>query len=1116
MFSKLRPGHAKRNASSLSSPEPVSSPPATSPAYPSDYLSSPRPLDAASLASSSPVSPFPPQLPPIPRVASKLDKSGSSSLLSPQSALDYGRRENVGGSPQAGGLRSPSFYTQEQVSPGLDGRRPSSARSHTAPAQSLAQVVEHAVQSDTQSIQSSTQLASPNIGSLYSSTSKSQSSLVTSPSEKLPANALPKHPTAPPPPVPVQQTKTKSRLSIRNPMSILMRRRSGQTLDPLADESLVTIRSPNNIPPMPDNYDPSIRGRIVHDFSAPRPNRNFSYSNAYTEERQKADPSPPKIERSHTPVFREHFDDDTSYEQTQANIRAEQLANNDFLKRNSYVPPAPPARTPPPPPPAPKASPALSSPPFKEIPSPPPPEPSHDFASSVLSPVEEMPDHSVTPTSPRSTTSPRTRRSTKTPPASRSRATSVNDPSFTPAGLPTHLTSRASRFSFQIAGADSAAQEKILEDRHKEKEAEKASKQVRISSATMDDEYDEYGMDDIDMDDGYEEDIPMLGEEEEYAGLGDQSMSPGIAGFDFSSLNIQPNTLNPMSPMSMLAGTQTPRDVNGNPIGFAMSGEGLGNVAVNNQQAMLGLGLMNIPQPPTDPVRFTPAETPDETEATAKKELALNADLDDDLYFDDGMIEEQGNVDAVEFDEDVFDDPNGPLFERKIRQPSADELRNAQASQPMAQSSSETGYEADDDTLSRHLEKSEPSLAHRPSIAQQRGGPEFGNLNAYHSALADAANRAEADGRFTRKASVDAGQSIIDGDDGSSLSNSRPSLVPDDGRFSQETTGFPPDDDPYGMDSSFVDDYDYSEYDSALEDDPMIAAANAEALANDYEGFYGSEFGFYASQGEQPNAYGGVFGPSRTLSGRNIVREPSLTPITERSEYSTRNSFISIRGSQALTSPGLAQLARLSPYGWPREDEDMSLDSLLKVRKAAFGGSTSASREGSPRTSSPMGVQLMPRAVTPAGSRMQEQSSSAAESEQEGSGRFDDAEESDDEGLVNAANDVASDDQSDDDGLHDLDDDYDNKPDSPTLTASDYASLSSPTSHLPLSPLPPMPLYSPPAGSATTTTTTDRDSVTYVREQDEEGSERWVLERRRTAESGELELVGRSLVEGEI
>ncbi|KAF1952581.1 hypothetical protein CC80DRAFT_572334 [Byssothecium circinans] len=1149
MFSRLRPGHAKRNAASLTSPDSVSSPPAPSPSQSSDHFTSPRllvPDNASSMyaSSSSPVSPLPPQLPPIPRVASKLERTGDSSLLSPQHAIALGKRESMASAQ--GGLPSPSssssYTTQEQVSPG--GFR--------SQGQSLAQVVELATHSR-----------------LQSSTAHAQ--------------------------------KSKSRLNIRNPMSLLMRRRSAQILDPLADESLVTQRSPSNIPPIPDNYDPSIRGRIVHDFSAPRPNRNFSYNNAYADEQRKVDASPPKIDRAHTPVFREHFDDDTSYEQSQANIRAEQLANSDFVKRNSYVPPAPPGRSPPPPPPLPKDTP------------PPPPEPAHDFSSSVLSPVQEAPS----PSSPPSVSTPRTRKSTKTPPSSRSRATSLND-AFTPAGLPTHLTSRASRFSFQMGGGDSAAQEKILEDRHKEKEAEKASKQVRMSTNTIEDDYDEYGMDDFDMDGGYEEDIPMLGEEDEYAGLGDQTMSSGMAAFDFSSLSIQPNNINTMSPISMVDGTHTPRDGNGNPIGFATSEDVLQKMSFHNQPANVtamdsihGLGLKNLPQTSIDPVRFTPAETPEETNVTATKELALgDADLDDDLYFDDGMIDEQGGGDAVEFNEDVFDDPNGPLFERRMKPQSADEFRSALALRPPDGLSSETGYDADDDTLLKHFEKSEPTLAHKTSRAQHKPVPDYGNIDAYHSALADAANRAEADGRFARKASSDIGRSKSGADDSSSISNSRPSLVPDDGRFSQETTGFPPDDDGFGMDTSFMDDYDYSDYDSALENDPMIAEANAEVLANDYENFYGSEFNFYAAaQGDANNSYGGFFGPSglgRTISGRNAVREPNLTPITERSEYSTRNSFISVRGSQQLTSPGLAQLARISPYGWRGDEEDMSLDSLMKLRKGAFGGTSSApSQSGSPRNSSPMGMQFVPRAATPAGNRMQEQSERESE---ESTG-------ADDEALSAAVNGDLEDDEA-----QSSNEDEDDRPDSPTLTASDYNSISSPTSHLPASdlssPLPQMHMHSPPAvpvhipsgypftlpfspsfisqplqsptsvplpsspppltvhtsfqnppasaiqspalSSTTATTSTaprrqsfglaspvsttspvtpggsangwkvivaangghsrkgsaSADSVAYVREQDEEGADRWVLERRRTAESGELELVGRSIVEG--
>ncbi|KAL1594577.1 hypothetical protein SLS60_010338 [Paraconiothyrium brasiliense] len=1270
-FFSTKRNAAKRNASSLASPEPVSSPPThslSSPAQPgTDYLTSPRLADNAGYASSSPVSPFPPQLPPIPRVASKLNKGGNSSLLSPQHAANQGNGLAAGSvhAYNDTALRSPLPAMHSQVSPGHDARH-TPARSPATGSQpmglrpqgqSIAQVVDTAMQSETPpTAHSSTQQLAPSfISSSYSSFSKSQTSLMSGLSEKLSSTSKPSTPTGQPP------KASKSRL--RNPMSLLLRRRSGQTLEALHDEALVTQRSPSIVPPIPDNYDPSIRGRIVHDFSAPRPNRNFSYNNAYGNEQSKAESSPPKIEREHTPVFTEHFDDDTSYEQSQAAIRAEQLANKDFLKRNSYVP-EPPGHSPPPPPPQefakrssyiaepPTRSPPPPPPVLKELPSLPPvqtalPQPPHteanqDYASFVLSPVQEASSPS-SPIDASAEITPRKRKSTKTPPSSRSRATSVTDPSFVPAGLPKHLTSRASRFSFQIGGGESAAQEKMMEERHIQKAAEKASKsEARMSTNSVGDDYDEYGMDDdFDMDGGYEEEIPMLGEEDEFGGgLGDQMLSPGMSAFDFSALSIQPN-MNAMSPLGVNGELNTPIDANGQRIGFAMSEDtfqsmnpsaaapspGLQESYTNNGH---GLGLMNLRPGQVPTANFSPAESPVDTSVEPTKSVTFTqAGLGDDLYFDDGLIEEQGDVDAVDFDEEVFDDPEGPLFDRKVKSPPAEELRNTLLSHPLEKLASETGYEADDDTLSKHLEISAPSLIHKTSTAQPKSDR---NLNAYHSALAEAANRAEAQGRFARKASVDIGRSSPDADDSSSISNSRPSLVPDDGRFSQETTGFPPEDDGFGMSSSF-DDYDYSEYDDLMDDEMMIAEANSEALANDDDGFYGQEFGFYAGpQGEALNAYGGYFGPSgvgRSVSGRNAMREPNLTPITERSEYSTRNSFISVRNlgdgtnsitspgfmGQSLTSPALAQLARISPYGW-RDEEDMSLDALMRLRKGAFGSTASlpaGSPGGSPRNSSPMGMQFVPRTASPAGNRMRVQNEDSLESD-------------DSAAILESLNESEEDDQALMDSVHEdfgddvLDDDeaYEERPDSPTLTASDYNSLSSPMSqtHLQPQPIPLMPLHSPPAippagvplpmspanyplhspsaiplpspsnlplptsppavghhfqppppltlhtsfhpppsttspplSSATATnssaprrqslglispiSTTSpatpsgggwrashsrkgsaADSVAYVREHDECGEGRWVLERRRTAESGELELIGREIVEG--
>lgn len=991
-----------------------------------------------------------------------------------------------------------------------------------------------------------------------------------------------------PAPAPV---KGKSRLNLRNPMSLLMRRRSGQTLDPLADESLVSHRSPALVPPMPANYDPSIRGHIVHDFNAPRLNRNFSYTNAYGNDQAQQEAgrvSPPKIEREHTPVFHEHFDDDTSYRDSQAAIRAEQLANNDFLARNSVQLP-PPGRSPPPPPPLPKDPPSLNA---------------ADSASTVLSPVLEASNSMDASTD----TTPRKAKPPKSPPPARSRATSMTDPAFQSAGLPSHFTSRASRFSFQISGGSDSAQEAILEERHKQKAAEKASKQTRMSTNTIDDEYDEYGMDDYDdMDEGFEEDIPMLGEEDDFGGLGDQSMDPVISHFDFSSLSIQPNSTSAISPMIPSDQFQTPVDASGNRIGYALSDE-----AIRQPYQGIRDNLQELQQHSA-----TEANLIVPTSVINQNRFSAQNDLGDDMYFDDGLIglQEEDQEETTDFDENVFDDPNGPLFDRKTKLPQAEELSTSSMFDHRAQAQSGADLVGQSDASEGLADGAAPALAHKTSVTQQqqqqqqqRPVPDFNNMNAYHSALADAATRAEAAGRFTRKASNETDHLSPEAESVPTLSDSRPSLVPDDGRFSLDTDVFPQDDDVFGMSSGFVDDYDYSDYDSNLEDDPMIAAANAEALAFDDEGFYGQEFGFYASAvGDSPNAWGGFFGPSglgRTVSGRNAVREPNLTPITERSEYSTRNSFISLNhfrdGQQPLSSPGLAQLARMSPYEWP-EEEDMSLDTLLKLRKGAFGGSTISlpnSTANSPRNSSPMGMQFVPRLSSAAGNRIIEHTDSELESDEsphlegEGGNEYGDS-------LMDAVN--ATHEEEDDS----WDEAREGRLESPTLMAGQYElalgqdvtqakdlpplpstaqlqalhSMQSPT-HIAL-PMSPdgrplsshenmssggTPLASPlatsqrptappsidtslssPSMTVSTSTGPRRssmglvspisnsspitpggsgwraghsrkgsaaDSVTYVRDHDEAGEGRWILERRRTAESGELELIGREIVEG--
>lgn len=864
----------------------------------------------------------------------------------------------------------------------------------------------------------------PPVPSFQSPYMMSQSSLSSSGLSEKVSNAKPA--------TPVQHGKSGKRgLNLLNPMSLLLRRRSAQALQHLSEESLVTHR--NNVVPamkMGDDFDPSIRGHIVHDFSAPKPRRTVSYdpsastntlglsdTDTRRQSRRTDDESPSKRDRSHTPVFKENFDDNTEAddEKRKSAIRAETLANHDFLARNGV-----PDSSEPEPPAPPFGRISASGPQMarKAIPPPLTQVPVREDASGGLATVPE-----ASPTSPISTESKRSS-TAKTPPKSRSRATSSADSGFQPAGLPTHMTSRASRFSFQIAGVDSAAQEKLLEEKHRQKVAAR-EQSGRAGDDYGDEEDDMFDYDNIDEDmfPGFEEEVPTIGDynddygDDGYGGYGSYSNSgpaPGLASFDFNTLNSRVPFSSTLSPIS--AGGEsslaTPRDPSGNVIGsaitddhqkFAPAPSPLGAPPVNGNHQdspeATGLGLVGSESLSNDlaQMHLSPDVVPERQQTFSDQPQRDNIlDDDDDLYFDDGLIgEPDPPEDGEKFDESVFDDPNHPLYERPA--PAIPSQRFVDA-----------GQGSDDlDPEDEHATKS--GLAPHPSTRgngrpfQASSDPfEFSSPQDYFSALVEATHKADADGRFVRKNSVaTTHQSLHSKDEDESEEQNRntvrdsqdtaPSLIPDSGRVSGATEIFPPnalndlgdmafDPDAYGDD--YGDGFD--DYDSALEDDPIIAAANAEALANDYEGEYGSEFGFYASSNDSAEAvYGGYFGPrdmlGRSVSGRYAVREPNLTPITERSEYSTRNSFIGMgplsaaptsaggmgqhNSASTLPSPGLAQLARMSPYGFPPGSEDdydydYKLEQLMKLRKGAFGGAGTASPGGSasssPRNSSPL------------------------------------------------------------------------------------------------------------------------------------------------------------------
>ncbi|TLS28627.1 hypothetical protein PpBr36_00611 [Pyricularia pennisetigena] len=642
-------------------------------------------------------------------------------------------------------------------------------------------------------------------------------------------------------------------------------------------------------------------------------------------------------------------------------------------------------------------------------------------------------------------------------------ARSVRDGTLT--ALPKHMKSTSSRFSFDMVGA--AKQEKLLEERHRQRELER-----------QDDEPDEPGcrdsrFDDIDdfdydamMDDGgFEERIPgvntdaedydyMYGEEEiPMTGEDDYLSGPGDNGFDSEEARLDPDNdqenfsgfvfqrSNPVSAMTspttpgMLV---TPRDDSGKVIGFAMTKDS-GTPGLHGQQlpspslhdapiasprsetAISGLGIVNFPPASGgEEDGFLRNEVHEQPQASNSAIQAPKA-RGDELYYDGGFVGdfadeldfEHDNPSGEPFDESIFDLDDTDRYGRPLpgvfAQVQAQRAAEREASAAKRESD-QTSHLSGQSILSQspRASSNSTSLAAAPAHEEASGpsaktdAESSGNVEApsgdsgpklvspipssrdalYQAALAEAANKAAASGKFRR--------------------DSSPPPLPTDLLVTSPTTGseaplsgrsgidaFADDDtyedDPYSQPMDDYDDMDGYDFD----DDDIVAEANASALANDQDGFYGQEFGFYSNAPSQygqhghnyasgsnshaalskENLYeyanGGFFGPSggleRSKSGRVVCREPNLTPITERSEYSNRNSIMSLglpsaslnsaHPDRSLQSPGLAQLAMM-------DDGDMSLSSLLRLRSRAFGGSqaslvSSRGDGGSPRSERP-------------------------------------------------------------------------------------------------------------------------------------------------------------------
>ncbi|KAI6713852.1 hypothetical protein JHW43_003609 [Diplocarpon mali] len=784
-------------------------------------------------------------------------------------------------------------------------------------------------------------------------------------------------------PTPTQLRPGRARLNLLNPMSLLIRRRTPQAVSQLATQSPASYK---NDARFNESFDPRIRGTVVHDFSAPRgPRRNVSTvesgtqggpgNNSRYQRSPNADLSSVGEEEaspwsggSHTPVFKENFEEE-QYPNAGPHVRkasdlmdlpwpqppyAKEMQKPKEPSSTAYGNEATQRQH--------QDSLSISAqkpvPNTPHMPERPPPLPPKTYASLPVVARRISVDPSATPHEVESTRNGRPRNVSEV---------SAKD------NIPRHMKSSSSRFSFDIVGA--AKQERLLEDRHRKKALEKKAEKPADEDGQLDDEFETgYDCENIDDGDGLEERIPGVNAEleEDYpyddvdleepiplSGLDEDAynFSDGdgnVRGFTFQ----QPSLETPVSPPSPDM-VSTPRDADGEVIGFAMSKNSFwapqtlqfsnspnspipSDMKSMDPATIHGLGLQSVDMQPS-----IQSVLRSSLPSNLLEEFPRSATFDDDdLYFDDGIIGGPGESDDIEFDESVFDNIDTDEYGRPLRSlkslPTLYSPPMLSTYPPLSLNKGTKETRERDDARSP-TPPSDRELARQSSISGQSiprqgsiGPPKLPNqtltkdtLAAYQSALAAAAFDAAANGKFRR-----------DSMNPSEQEDAQPGLVTDSSQASHYDSFSPS----YDYDQ-LADDFDY---DDALDDDPIIAAANAEALANDDDGFYGQEFGFYSAPISNEAEFGGYFGPrgsagvTRGLSNRVVCREPNLTPITERSEYSNRNSFMSLAmcGRDSVASPGLAQLTNMlrSP-GADYENSEMSFDALLRLRRGAWGGS---------------------------------------------------------------------------------------------------------------------------------------------------------------------------------
>ena len=747
-----------------------------------------------------------------------------------------------------------------------------------------------------------------------------------------------------------QKNTGKAKLNLLNPMTLLARRRSSQAVEEAYSQSQITPR-------LPDDFDPRIRGKMVHDFSAPRPSRPVSSNETAKEfeglpesNRKRPSPtqdesSPSTIEKEHTPVFKENFDDNVESWSSDMDSPAKRKSSA-FMYQVSLQ-----ASEPPDPSSLPAFARNLPSNVVNGI----------DTLRKTSSPPPKAPlEVLIEPPAPNqksAKSSPPT-----SPPKTRSRATSsINDVSFQIPGSPQRFKSNASRFSFDLAGVGSAAQEKLLEEKHRQKAKRKERESVQFENEDLDgdDEYADYDLDDG----GWEEQIPGVNTDAEESEM--PVMQHNLEHLQFVSPNKSSFESGTSHASTDLTSPATPRDSQGHSVGLAASTSSPNFAEASHEDDCIPSKFLDSPKRSGShgilDAKSNKLSLQDVPPHSGLAGLPRRYDQDDDMYFDDGMIEDFDDGEPQVFDESVFDDDTsrvfglplrdlktlpGPLDHTHFPEDSLLDIENSTSQtidthQILRSTRSPPRLSNDDDTMAEMRDSvADLNPPMRALSTSQITGLTQDNLGL-HDRLAFAANQAALEGKFNRSHSQTSTHESHDGP------NSSLGTATQENHLNSQIDGI--------MFACCNDDYDDFVFDDvnaaftgAEDDDPIIAAANAEALENDDDGFYGQEFGFFARKpgaSESEYANGGYFGARalegihRMNSGRGDFLEPSLTPITERSEWSNRNSMVSLAmhgyplSAQYQSNPQLAELMRV------QEDEEMSLEALRKLRRGAWGGS---------------------------------------------------------------------------------------------------------------------------------------------------------------------------------